>query len=166
MPVSIEQAINIENIRAFPNRYEVTITKAPSSINNNITLLASKVNFEDSFGFNLEHNDAIQAFMMKGVNRIKGVTITFRETRKLDVMGTFKLWMNSIYDFGSHVFIDDIDPTGSVILVTDDGDTLTMEDAIPKSLAYPSYSWSDSNPIELDVSFSVGKMTWTGPHIV
>jgi hypothetical protein len=160
-------ALEWESQRAYSNLYEIEITTNAGFSNtarlSNLTYLASKLDFEDNFGFNLEHNDAIQGFRMTGINRIKGVNITFKETSSYNVIDVLKDWINAIYDFEGHFFNDNVNPTGTIKIKLNDGTrvgVLVIEDAIPKSLSYPSYSWSDSNPIEITASFTAGWVYW------
>ena len=166
----ISTLLNVENSRAFPNLFEVLIyanTDHLQDINNKLnTILTSsrikKVTFEGSFGNAMEYNEAIQSFIIKGPDRIKGITLTFKENSTYDLLSIFKDWLNKIYNFTKHYYNTGVDPTGTIKISLNDNNThvgiLVAEDAIPKSLSYPSYDWSDGNPIDLDVSFSCGQV--------
>jgi hypothetical protein len=159
--------LTVESARAYPNLYDITITSNITTLNDrlrNLTNLATKVDFEENFGFTFDHNDAIQAFMMKNVNRIKGVNVTFKETSSYSVIAVLKDWIDAIYNFEDHYYYDNIDPTGTIKINLEaqaNKYSFTLLDIIPKSLSYPSYSWSDSNPIEIQASFTVGRIIWT-----
>ena len=159
----VSTLINVESSRAFPNLFEVRITTNKGSTPSFLTYQAKSLSFSDTFGFKLELNEAIQMFMMKGVERIKGVSIVFKETSTYSVVTTVKTWMNSIYDFNQHVFLPG-DPTGTITVNLDDNKkntgSIVIEDAIPQTLTYPNYSWSDSNPIEITTTFSCNRVYW------
>jgi hypothetical protein len=166
----ISTLLNVESSRAFPNLFEVLIdtnTNSLSDINTKLTSLLTtsrvkKVTFEGSFGNTMEYNEAIQNFIIKGPDRIKGITLTFKENSTYDLLSIFKDWLNKIYDFINHYYFAGVNPTGTIKISLNDNHThagvLIVEDAIPKSLSYPSYDWSENNPIELEVSFSCGHM--------
>ena len=160
--------INTESSRAFPNLYEVTISTDSNlhlSLLNLVTFpyQVKSFNFSDNFGFKLELNESIQIFMMKGVERIKGVTLVFKETSNYAVLTTLKSWINAIYDFNQHVFLPG-DPTAVITINLDDNKgnigNIVIEDAIPQTLTYPNYSWSDSNPIDITATYSCNRVYW------
>jgi hypothetical protein len=160
--------INVESSRAFSNLFEVAITPMekiiPSTLSStSLTYQAKSLNFSDNFGFKLELNEAIQTFMMQGIERIKGVSIVFKETSEYTVTNLIKSWMNSIYDFNQHVFLPG-DPTGNIKVNLDDNHhhtgSIVIEDVIPQTLTYPNYTWSDSNPIEITATFVCGRVYW------
>jgi hypothetical protein len=161
--------LNVESSRAFPNLFEVTISSFLPDINTKLTSLLTtsrvkKVTFEGSFGNTMEYNEAIQNFIIKGPDRIKGITLTFKENSTYDLLSIFTDWLNKIYDFINHYYFAGVNPTGTINILLDDNHNntglLTIEDAIPKSLSYPSYDWADSNPIELTVAFSCGNVSF------
>jgi hypothetical protein len=163
--------LNVESSRAFSNLFEVSITKSTgfafSSDSSSIPYQAKSLNFSDNFGFKLELNEAIQMFMMKGVERIKGVSIVFKETSNYTITNLIKSWMNSIYDFNQHVFLSG-DPTGTITVNLDDNHShvgsIVIEDVIPQTLTYPNYTWSDSNPIDITATFACGRVYWNNSY--
>lgn len=172
----ISDLMMVETDRAYSNLFEVEITTntIPKDSNipslqerlKNMKYLVKKVSFQDDFGFEMDYNEAIQAFSFKGPQRIKGVSLTFKETSHYRVIDVLKDWINAIYDFTEHVFIDGINPTGTLKIIPSDGvntGSLEFEDAIIKSLSYPGYDWSTSTPLEIEASFSVGKAIWSLP---
>ena len=168
--------LRVESNRAYSNLFEVKFVKNDSnkmseSLNSiiiesdtgNIPFLAKKITFEDSFGSEVEAIPAIQGFMIKGPQRIKGVAITFKETAQYRILNLFKTWLNSIYDFDDHTYHAKINPEVKIDIIANDGintTTFHIMDAMLKSLSYPEYDWGQSNPIEIQTTFSCGRVSF------
>ena len=159
--------LNTESSRSFSNLFEIIFDTSDSQTQyENLTYLVNDVKFEDEFGLELDFNQAIQGFMLKGANRIKGVTITAKETANYYVLDLMLKWMNSIYDFTEHVFIAGVNPSRYFSIYLFDGinsGSIYIEDAIPKRISYPSYSWGESKTIETTISFSIGNAYLNAP---
>lgn len=168
----VSTLLNVETNRAFSNLFEVTISETDDTKNQiraerarfgSLKNLASKVSFEDSFGLEMEFNEAVQAFTLTSPLRIKGMSITFKETAQYAVIDVLKDWLNSIYDFEGHFFKGGVNPTRVITISLDDGINTSkyiIYDAILKSIAYPSYSWSEVNAIEIQATFAIGRVKW------
>ncbi len=166
--------LSVENNRAYSNLFEVEFNdneqKSPSDtaraiINDTsrIPLLAKKVSFEDSFGTDVELNTAIQGFTIKGPQRIKGLTIVFKETAHYNIINLFKKWLDSIYNFDEHYYHAKVNPEIGITIKLADGKNtheFTVYDAILKSLSYPEYDWGTSTPIDITTTFSCGRISF------
>ena len=168
--------LSVENNRAYSNLFEVKFNnnepKSPSTTDQakaiiadtpHIPLLAKKVSFEDSFGTDVELNTAIQGFTIKGPQRIKGLTIVFKETAQYHIIDLFKEWLNSIYNFKEHYYYARVSPEIGITIKLADGNNnhiFTVDDAILKSLSYPEYDWGTSTPIDITTTFSCGRISF------
>ncbi len=163
----VSTLLNIESSRSFSNLFEVIFENSgPQSPYNKLKYLVNDVKFEDEYGLELDFNQAIQGFMLKGANRIKGVSLVAKETANYHVLNLMLEWMNSIYDFHEHVFIAGVNPARYFSIYLFDGTnsgSIYVEDAIPKKVTYPFYSWGDSKAIETTASFSIGNAYLNAP---
>lgn len=154
--------LNVESSRAFPNLFEVSIENI-----SNIELLASKVSFEDVYGLQVDFNEAIQNNTITKSTRIKGMSITFKETAQYFILTKLKTeWLDTIYDFDNHYFksfTSNTSPLRTITISLNDSINTWyyhIQDAIIKSIKYPSYSWSEATPIEIEANFAVGNVVF------
>ena len=151
--------------RAFPNLFEVEVSYSPmgelvTSLSN-LKYRAESIDLGD-FSLETDFNESMQIHTIKNAERIKEITITFRETSTYEVLTTFKRWMNSIYNFDGNYF-NSVIPYGTInICLGNDGEAtdklkkrIIFEEAMPTSIEYPSYSWSETDPLKIIVKFSV-----------
>lgn len=165
--------------RAFPNLYDVTITKSSDSNATKVTdypaltkalqIFRHRIERVDLDGIKVEtdYNEAQKQNFLKGVTRIKSVTLSIWETSNLDVVRAFTAWISSYYNFEGQYFIPG-DPTGEIVIKVDN-QQLSMKDpnydsndigiklsgCIPISVSYPPLAWAEKNPYSVKVVFSV-----------
>ncbi len=154
---------------AFPNIYTVDITKLRpfpepppssgipiySSSLVKISKKASKVNFGGNMGMTFDFQEASQFHAIKTPQRITKVTISFLESKDYDVVKTMKAWFDTMYDFTNRCFKSG-NPSGKIV-ITDDitNQKYTITNVIPETLSYPTYAWSETSPISVDVVFAI-----------
>ena len=105
-------------------------------------------------------------FYMKGSNRIKGMSITFKENAQYGILELLRSWLEAIYDFEGHYFKGGVHPTGTITVNLNDGmntGSITIEQAIIKSVTYPTFSWSSGDAVEVVAGFSCGNVTFKYP---
>lgn len=157
--------------RAYSNLYDVTILKGTEDISNfaNISLqaLVEKVSFGGEQTLSTFYSEAMMQSFVDKVNRIKTLSLGIRETYDYKIFSAIQAWQNSIYDFKNNCFLPG-DPRGTIRieLVNSSGD-YTLNDpasrrfmyfkvsgAVPTGLSYPSYSYSSSEALVTNVTFT------------
>src|SRR6478609_3509732 len=108
--------------RAFSNLYDVLIEPAPGGLASKVSGLADslkemrfrieRVDF-DALKVDTEYSEAQKMNYLKGVNRIKTVSLSIWETGGLNTIGTFVDWISSYYNFEKQYFIAG-DPTATI----------------------------------------------------
>lgn len=155
----VSQAMSMDH--AFPNIYSVRIdnilntNKQNASISFGDILPASKISFEGNTGMIYEFNEGSQFHSMSNIERVKGINITFLETSNYKIITLIKSWIECFYDFKGRFFKPGA-YTGTLIIEDELSNTsFTATDVLPKSISYPSYSWSDNSPILIDAYFVI-----------
>jgi hypothetical protein len=160
MANAVTTLLNYGLDRAFSNLFEVEVI--PRNIYGffqNCKYIAERITF-GNVQISTDFNTAYQGHTLKAIEKIKTVTITFRESSQLSVLSTLKGWMNYIYDFETNTFQsygENESPYGTITATLDGpsaGIKIRMEEVIPTSIGYPTLTWEDGNPIKLDCTFS------------
>lgn len=152
--------------RAYANLYDITIIRNNgSSLDSSLWFRAEDINFGGDFSLETFYSDPTKQHFITGANRPKTISITFRETPTYKVMGTFRAWQSSIYQQSINAFLPG-DPTGNITITLDpdnytnnqtNGNTpvLKINNAIPSSIAPPTFSYREGNPLVTVVTFSI-----------
>lgn len=145
--------------RAFSNLYEVEISRtgtSPSSWNfDNAKYLAEQVSF-GTFSINTDYNKSFLSHVIKEIDKLKTINITFRETSSFETTRALKGWMNEIYDFDKNqfrYFAGQLSPYAKVIITFDEpseGKSILLKEVLPLSITYPTLSWNVGDPIKIE----------------
>jgi hypothetical protein len=172
---NISSIINLGE-RAFPHLYDVDllftdnsqlqerITGIPSISNQKIspfitTASAESVTYEGGYSIESFYSDILFQSFPNKANKVKGMTIDFRETANFTYIKLFEAWMGTIYSKSENCFLSG-DPRAVIIVTVQNpiggGDTkFTHSGVIPKSINYPKFSYSSTEPIVTSVTFSI-----------
>ncbi len=127
----------------------------------NAPYTAEKISFGGKVGFDLEYSEATKQFIINKVNKLKNVSITFRETGDYSILKSLQTWMDKIYN-SEYNFFYKYNPLGEIIIKIEDpysssgsnSGLIKMNNTILQDFSYPEYDWSSGDQQKITASFS------------
>lgn len=162
--------------RAYPHLYDVYITfpsilKTATDTENpslNKPAIAETVQYDGQDSFSFFYSEALMGHYLEKADRVKGMTITFRETSEFTYFRKFKEWKEKMYDSEANVFLPG-DPRGEIIVRSQIASSsekyieFKHTGCIVKSVQLPQFSYSSTDPLTTVVSFTLENFTVSSP---
>lgn len=158
--------------RAYPHLYDVQIGLPPTMKDQESqwSSLLSKKGIAETVQY--DGNRSVESFYSESqfssypekAQRIKGFTVSFRETANFDYYRMFNAWISSYYNEIDNFFLPG-DPRGSFKLIHDIATggnkvfTMHHKGIICKSVQNPQFSYNATDPLITIVSFSMEDFT-------
>lgn len=155
--------------RAYPHLYDIEISLPPTMTSVSIAewepflkkkAVAETIQYDGNRSVESFYSEALFSSFPEKAQRIKGFTVSFRETANFDYYRMFNAWISSYYDEVENYFKPG-DPRGSfntvIDIATGNNRIFTMKHSgiICKSVQNPQFSYNSTEPLITVVSFSM-----------
>ena len=163
--------------RAFANLYDISIIRNTGAVlSPTLMFRAEDINFGGEFSIETFYSEATKQHFLTNANRVKTISISFRETAQYEIMGIFRSWQGSIFQQSINAFLPG-NPTGTINIFLDPDDFTKAKlpdgrsafiyatGVIPTSIQMPTYSYKEGNPLITSVTFSVDTIDFTIPKV-